>query len=150
MATFKIHHSKENPDNWRWRLILWLTRGEIEVVPLLPRRAISPNETLIVRLGYEGAHNTVEVKHLLNTATELLWVDSPQTDLIPNTFVAVDVAAGKETKRIVGTFINWKGKDTMLVELPWGTALPTQRRREIHLSEVKAVYYAPVGYRAPA
>lgn len=158
-STYRIHPAKSNPDGWKWRLVLWLTGGEIEVVPLLPRRAIYPTETLVVRLGYEGALNTVELKHMVNTATELLWIDSPRTDLIPNTFVAVDVAYASMhpdeelttdtplVEQIVGTFINWLDADHMQIELPGGDS---RNRKEIPMDAVLEVYYAPLGYRAPA
>jgi hypothetical protein len=52
---------KHNPTGWRWRLILWLLRGEpIEAVPLDLQRGIPATQRVLVRLGQPGALNTVE------------------------------------------------------------------------------------------
>jgi hypothetical protein len=58
---YAAHRRTRNPRGWRWRLVLWLTGGFIEAVPILPVRAIGPTETLVVVLGEPDALNTVEV-----------------------------------------------------------------------------------------
>lgn len=57
----RFHETRRNPRGLRWRLILWLTGGTIEAVPLLGSEPIDFREGMIVRLGQPGALNTVEV-----------------------------------------------------------------------------------------
>lgn len=156
MGTYKVHPAKANPDSWKWRLVLWLTGGTIEVVPLLPQRPIYRSETLTVRLGWEGAFNTVEVKTMVNETTELLKIDEPLSMMMPNTFVALDTewpddAGGPgHNERIVGTFVSWirseiYGADTMLIERP---GHDSRNVVEVPIGVVTAAYWAPMGYRA--
>lgn len=151
---YKIHAAQHNPYGWKWRLVLWLTGGKLEVVPMLPRRAIYSTETLVVKLGREGALNTVEVKHMYEGAElkELLPMRHIG-ELTPDTWIAVDHRDGPEgtVRQDSGTFINWIDQhdggtrhDIIVLELPGGDS---RRRLHIAVEDVVKAYWAPVGYR---
>lgn len=136
---------KRNPESWKWRLVLWLTGGEIEAVPLLPHRPVYREETAVIKLGLEGAYNTVEVR--MPEITEL--VETTIDQLAPDTFVAIDITAARlalmpegTPSRIVGTVVK--------VDPRYVTILLVGRENAslVERSVIDHVYWAPAGYRA--
>ena len=51
-------------NNLKWRVVLLLTGGEIEAVPLFPYSSGIPStRTIKVKLGQPGALNTVQLRY---------------------------------------------------------------------------------------
>lgn len=143
----RSHEARPNPDNWKWRLVLLLTGGKIEVAPRLPPRSIHAREVLVVRLGVEGALNTVEVK--MPKVTELVEIDDLKL-IAPDTFVAIDVDNPEDgsdegsTTRLVGAVVGWRiegAGHTLLVQERDGHVM------DIPDYSIAKAYWAPMGYR---
>lgn len=137
--------TRRNPEGWRWLLARYLIGAEIEVVPLLPLRPIHATETLVVKLGEEGALNTVEVKSLVHQTWELVPMNDLRQDVAPNTFIAVDVddpGSPNGSWRYVGTFVTWLGNDSFLM-----VEASKNEKLEVIAASVAKAYWAPMGYR---
>lgn len=135
------HGIKRNPEGWRWRLARYLM-GDIEVVPLLPARPIYAHEILVVKLGGEGALNTVEVKQNMHDTTSLMPIENIQ-DIYPNTFVTLEVKdEAAEAYKVTGHFRGWAvagRKRDAIIETRIGTV-------QVRAKDIKAAWYAPMGY----
>lgn len=133
-----------NPVGWRWRLAKFLIGGKFEAVALFPLRPIYPrSDVLLVRMGEEGATNTVEVSLPdMSITPELLPIDDVR-DVYPGTFIAVDVKLLKEAEphRFVGTFVGWQGTTFVLQAVDAGDNINIDKKA------IKGVWYAPAGYR---
>lgn len=56
-------NTKRNPPGWRWRLVLWLTGGTIEAVPMFHCRDHTHQDTVVVSLGRPDRLNTAEMRY---------------------------------------------------------------------------------------
>lgn len=141
----RLHKAMPNPDDWKWRLVLYLTKGKIEGVPLLPHRPIYAQEVLVIKLGWEGALNTVEVK--MPEINELVPVDVSL--LAPSTFIALDVVDPntQAKEQLVGEFVRRADGPMGSVYL-FFKDVNDDVIKGVPLSVVVQAYWAPVGYRA--
>lgn len=147
---------RRNPYGWRWKLVLWLTGGMIQVVPTLPARPIHSRETMTVHLGEPGALNTGAVAMDQPRVSGVIPMDNYKLDPIPGTFMAVDVddpgLPSEAPRRIVGGFIGWGSiedpdrpgivTDSMVIDVVDGIG-----RVEIPLRSITQGYWVPLGYR---
>lgn len=146
------HRSQVNPEGWRWRLVKWLVGGEITAVPYLPQRPIGTHEVVVLKLGEEGARNTLEVLSMVNDTTELVEIgdaDKFYEMVAPDTFVAVDYIGSStdtEPTRIVGWFDWWEeGGDTPVAHFVLAS---NGENFGLGLAAIQKAYWAPLGYRA--